>query len=118
MRTALAVLSLVFLACAVPPTAAAQCNDECIRLVTNDGVGYGCITSSTGMSCIATTTRCRLAECQETFLFSPGGQFAALINPCDLAQGDPTVDRKLAQLASSLAVFVPRARSAVRLART
>ena len=118
MRTALAVLSLVLLACAVPPTAAAQCNDECIRLVTNDGVGFGCITGNTGMSCIATTTRCSLRECKETFLFSPGGQFAALINTCDVAQGNPSTGRKLAQLTSSLAAAVPRLRSAARLART
>ena len=117
MRTMMIAFALFGLACAIPDAAAAQCNDECVLLSgPNCQTGYGCVTSQTGMSCIATTTRCRLAECKETFLFSPGGQFAALINTCDLAQGDSSAGRRLAQLTSSLAALVPRIRSAARLA--
>lgn len=119
MRMMMIAFALLGLACAVPDAAAAQCNDECIALTGPNGeTGYGCVTGETGMSCIATTTRCKLSECKETFLFSPGGQFAALINTCDLAQGDLLGGRKLAQLTSALIAFVPQTRRAARLAST
>jgi hypothetical protein len=119
MRTMMIAFALLGLACVVPDAAAAQCNDECIALTGPNGeTGYGCVTGETGMSCIATTTRCKLSECKETFLFSPGGQFAALINTCDLAQAILATETKLVRVTSSLAAFVPRARSAARLAST
>jgi hypothetical protein len=120
MRMMMIAFALLGLACAVPDAAAAQCNDECVALTGPNGeTGYGCVTGETGMSCIATTTRCKLSECKETFLFfSPGGQFAALINTCDLARATLPANGKLAQLTSSLAAVMPRLRSAARLART
>lgn len=85
MRTYLGILALAVLACALPASADAQCNEECVRLVKTDGtqVGYGCIESAdSNRTCTATATSCSTSPCSSAFLYTPEGVFAGRFDGC------------------------------------
>lgn len=85
MRTALGFLALAVLASALPASAEAQCNEECVRLVKTDGThaGYGCIESAeSSRTCTATATSCSARACSSAFLYTPEGVFAGRFDGC------------------------------------
>jgi hypothetical protein len=84
MKTALSLLALVLLACALPRTASAQCEDGCAKLV-RDGIqtGWGCdYMEGSGMYCRATRTTCNLERCMYAYLTTPGGRLVEMRNGC------------------------------------
>ncbi|HEX2080467.1 MAG TPA: hypothetical protein VHG08_22380 [Longimicrobium sp.] len=85
MRTSLGILALAVLACALPASAEAQCNEECVRLVKTDGshAGYGCIESADSRrTCTATSTSCTTTACSSALLYTPEGVFAGRLDGC------------------------------------
>lgn len=111
MKSALSLLALVLLACTLPRTATAQCDDGCARLVRN-GVptGWGCdYVEGSGMSCIATRTSCSLQRCMNAYLTTPGGRFVEMRSECARPEAAP------ARVASALRAVSERAAASLAL---
>ncbi|HLM66142.1 MAG TPA: hypothetical protein VK358_01380, partial [Longimicrobium sp.] len=102
MKTALSLLALVLLACALPRTASAQCEDGCAKLV-RDGVqtGWGCdYVEGSGMYCRATRTTCNLERCMYAYFRTPDGRFVEMRNGCDKPETLPARVASALELAS------------------
>lgn len=80
------VLAVAALTLAVPRSASAQCADACVRFVKETGEtgGYGCVEDEgSGMSCVATTSRCNLQRCVYALLTTPEGHIAGVRDGCE-----------------------------------
>ena len=85
MKTALSLLALVLLACALPRPASAQCDDGCARLVRNGLLaGWDCVyVEGSGQACSATRYQCVLTRCDFAFLTTPDGRLVEMRDGCE-----------------------------------
>lgn len=98
MKKVAGMMAVALLACATPGAAEAQCNDGCVKFVKTDGStgGYGCVEQEgSGQSCIATTTRCSLADCKYALLLTPEGEFAGTLDECAATESVRAAGRTL-----------------------
>lgn len=92
MKTTLALLALVLLACALPAGASAQCDGSCGRYIKSNGEigGFACIiVENSGSNCIATTRGCSLAPCSNALLITPQGRLVAVREGCPEPRAAP-----------------------------
>lgn len=115
MKTLLTCLALMLLAFTLPREAAAQCNDACTRLVKDGQLnGYGCVyMEGSGMSCIATSTRCNLQRCMYAYLTTPEGRLVELRNGCDESAAATRVTATMRQVGERLVALLDRRARAI-----
>lgn len=95
MKRSLAVFAFA-LACVLmhPPRAGAQCNEQCVKFVSSQGSGYGCIVNNdSGAACIARSTNCYMKLCWNAMVTDPSGRMLAVAGIC----GDNVTVRSLAR---------------------
>lgn len=84
MKTAFSLLAVVLLACALPRTASAQCDDGCAKLVKEgQPAGWGCVyMEGSGRVCSANRYQCVLTRCDFAYLTTPDGRLVEMRNGC------------------------------------
>ena len=106
-----AFLAIAAVTLAVPRSASAQCADACVRFVKENGQtgGYGCVEEpGSGMTCIATTSRCNLQRCAYALLTTPEGYVVGVRDGCEeaaaeRARAETTAAEKRGRLLQSVA---------------
>lgn len=84
MKRTIAALVLA-VACVLvhAPRVDAQCTERCIKFVTPEGSGYGCIVDNdSGMICIARSTSCYSKLCSNAMVTDPSGRTLAVAEIC------------------------------------